>query len=327
MIRNISFEMSGMDREDITEYLKILKPKVSIVIPVFNGSDFLNEAIESALVQTYENIEIIVINDGSNDDGKTEKIALSYGDKLQYFSKENGGVASALNMGINKMKGEYFSWLSHDDLYYPDKILAQIEFIAGLNERKVFLFSDYEYIDKNSKHYSYHILEKTIAEYPELSIIFNQIHGCSVLIHKNILEEVNGFPEDKKTTQDYHTWLNILKANYKFYHIPLVLIKSRMHENQGSTVMSEICSEEIREFYERLINELSYNCTENYFEIQQFFFNKDPDLFRKLNRSILTSQKKNPFVIFKVLFSIFYFKTESLKRGIKYRIRNLYERF
>lgn len=92
-------------------------PKVSIVIPVFNGSDYLDKAIQSALNQSYQNVEIIVVNDGSNDGGKTAEIAKSYGDNIRYIEKENGGVSSALNRGIEAMTGEYFSWLSHDDEY------------------------------------------------------------------------------------------------------------------------------------------------------------------------------------------------------------------
>ena len=101
-------------------------PLVSIVIPVYNGSDYMSDAIDSAINQTYNNIEIIVVNDGSNDNGKTEEIALSYGDKIRYIKKENGGVSSALNTGIKNMKGKYFSWLSHDDLYTPDKVEKEI---------------------------------------------------------------------------------------------------------------------------------------------------------------------------------------------------------
>ena len=104
-----------------------MNPKVSIIIPVYNGSNFLSEAINSALSQTYQNIEIIVINDGSCDNGATEKIALSYGDKIKYISKENGGVSSALNTGIKAASGEWISWLSHDDIYSPDKIEEQIK--------------------------------------------------------------------------------------------------------------------------------------------------------------------------------------------------------
>ena len=121
---------------------KINNSKVTIVIPVYNGSNYLAEAIDSALAQTYKNIEILVINDGSNDNGATEKIAKSYGNKIRYFKKENGGVATALNLGIEKMSGEYFSWLSHDDLYYPEKIEKQIKFISNFGHRSV-VYSDY----------------------------------------------------------------------------------------------------------------------------------------------------------------------------------------
>src|SRR5256885_962105 len=96
-----------------------MKPLVSIVIPVYNGSNFLRQAIDSALAQTYQNREIIIVNDGSRDDGKTEAAALSYGDKIRYAAKPNGGCGSALNHGIGLMRGDYFSWLSHDDVYYP----------------------------------------------------------------------------------------------------------------------------------------------------------------------------------------------------------------
>ncbi|HEY5765864.1 MAG TPA: glycosyltransferase family A protein, partial [Candidatus Deferrimicrobiaceae bacterium] len=69
-------------------------PKVSIVIPVYNGSDYLREAVDSALAQTYGNVELLVIDDGSDDGGKTGEIARSYGERIRYFRKENGGVAS-----------------------------------------------------------------------------------------------------------------------------------------------------------------------------------------------------------------------------------------
>lgn len=105
-------------------------PKVSIVIPVYNGGNYLAEAIDSALRQTYSNLEIIVVDDGSVD-GSTEVIARSFGDKIRYFKKENGGSSSALNYGINQMQGEWFSWLSHDDLYYPEKIEMQVNYIRA----------------------------------------------------------------------------------------------------------------------------------------------------------------------------------------------------
>ena len=108
--------------------------KVSIIIPVYNGANYMRDAIDSALAQTYENIEVIVINDGSTDNGKTDKIARSYGDKIRYYNKKNGGVASAINYGLEKMTGDYFSWLSHDDRYLPNKVSDEISF---LEEKKL----------------------------------------------------------------------------------------------------------------------------------------------------------------------------------------------
>ena len=81
-------------------------PLVSIVIPVYNGSNYLAQAIDSALGQTYPNCEVLVVNDGSDDGGATAELALGYGEKIRYFEKENGGVATALNLGIRQMAGE-----------------------------------------------------------------------------------------------------------------------------------------------------------------------------------------------------------------------------
>ena len=120
-----------------------MDPLVSIVIPVYNGSNYLREAIDSALAQTYSNIEVIVVNDGSNDDGATWKIAHSYGDKIRYFEKENGGVSTALNFGIANMRGKYFSWLSHDDLYYPNKIQVQIDALRKAGDMSKIVYSNW----------------------------------------------------------------------------------------------------------------------------------------------------------------------------------------
>lgn len=123
-------------------------PLVSIIIPVFNGSNFLREAIDSALNQTYPNIEVIVVNDGSNDNRLTEEIAISYKNQIQYYYKENGGVGSALNLGIEKMKGDYFSWLSHDDLYTPQKIDSQISILKNYEDKTLIVTGGYKIIDK-----------------------------------------------------------------------------------------------------------------------------------------------------------------------------------
>ena len=78
-------------------------PKVSVVIPVYNGAQYLHKAIDSVLAQTYDNIEIIVVNDGSNDQGATAAVCQAYEGSIRYIEKPNGGVGSALNTGIRDM--------------------------------------------------------------------------------------------------------------------------------------------------------------------------------------------------------------------------------
>jgi hypothetical protein len=212
-------------------------PKVSIVIPVYNGSNYLREAIDSALAQTYDNFEVIVVNDGSTDNGKTEKICKSYGDKIRYFKKENGGVASALNRGIKEMKGKYFSWLSHDDIYYPDKLEKQVNFLSKLDDKKTIIYSNVQYINadgslKNKTQYQdkHDIKCLNTKLYPALKGLLN---GCVLLIHKSILEESGGFNENLKTASDYDLWFKITrKYNIKFQKE--VLIKYRIHHEQGT---------------------------------------------------------------------------------------------
>ncbi|WP_394514565.1 glycosyltransferase family A protein [Priestia aryabhattai] len=91
--------------------------KVSIIIPFYNCS-YIDQAIQSALNQTYQDIEIIVVNDGSS---KFNEKITPYLDRILYIEKENGGTASALNLGIKNATGEYFAWLSSDDIFLPIK--------------------------------------------------------------------------------------------------------------------------------------------------------------------------------------------------------------
>jgi glycosyltransferase involved in cell wall biosynthesis len=222
-------------------------PKVSIVIPVYNGADYLREAIDSALAQTYPDIEVIVVNDGSDDGGMTERIAHSYGARINYCYKENGGVASALNAGIQMMSGNLFSWLSHDDVYNPEKVAAQVAELLKLPKPSV-LYGDYEVIDDRSR-----ILRRVEIrhyapdEFRQALICDNPIHGCTALVPRICFERVGLFDERLRTTQDYELWFR-MAGEYEFLHMPLVLLKSREHAGQGTVTMSALHIRECNEY-------------------------------------------------------------------------------
>ncbi len=196
-------------------------PKVSIVIPVYNGANYLRESIESALAQTYANIEVLVINDGSTDDGATEAIALSYGDKIRYFKKENGGVSSALNMGIKNMTGDYFSWLSHDDAYEPKKVAASVEHLASLAKRdRVLVMCGGYYIDKDSRrlhNMNFHLSDNRL--YNGIEVVSHILkHGvldaCCLLIPKIAFDECGFFDEDLRYNQDALMWYRFFSNSF-----------------------------------------------------------------------------------------------------------------
>lgn len=203
---------------------------VSIIIPVFNGSNYLAEAIESALAQTWPYCEVIVVNDGSTDD--TERIALSYGDGIRYFSKENGGQSSALNHGIKNMHGSYFSWLSHDDLYSPDKVTSQMKVAQGRQD--VILYTDWMNIDKDGKELNIIQIPPTFSQTFRYELLTrNLVHGCSMLVPYRAFQQYGVFDASIPLTSDVDLWFR-LAEHFAYEHIPEVLVKGRVHGKQVS---------------------------------------------------------------------------------------------
>lgn len=218
------------------------QPLVSIVMPVYNGGDYLKEAIDSALAQTYNNIEIIIVNDGSDDGGITEKIALSYGERVRYFRKKNGGVATALNLGIRNMRGGYFTWLSHDDIYLTDKIQRQVELVCQSGSDMTIVYGNYHVLDMINGRSSIERKERSFPiEYLDKSIypvMAGAVAGCTVFFHKKHFDRIGYFDEGLKTTQDYDFWFRLFRGqNIIFDPIPSMIV--RYHKNQGSRVLPE----------------------------------------------------------------------------------------
>lgn len=232
-------------------------PLVSIVIPVYNGSNYLAQAINSALAQTYSNIEVIVVNDGSQDGGKTEAVALSYGARIRYFAKANGKVSSALNHGIRHMRGSYFSWLSHDDIYYPNKIAEQIQLVQAQGLENAILYSDYDGIDSASQFIANSTQDHDrLIKKPLYGILQIAIHGCSVLVPRACLDQVGLFDETLYAVQDYDMWFR-LAQRFRFVHMPHTLIAVRSHGGQDSTTRRALHLKECNALWIRMLSSLT----------------------------------------------------------------------
>jgi len=213
-------------------------PRVSIVIPVYNGSNYLRRAVDSALAQTWRNAEVLVVNDGSDDGGLTREIALSYGDRIVYLEKGNGGVATALNEGIRAMTGDWFSWLSHDDEYLPDKLETQMRVLREVTrpgeDPHPVLYSDYEVIDGDSRRtgivrFDHDLLTRK----PLYALLRGCLNGCTLLVPREAFEACGPFDPALRTTQDYEMWSRLIRR-HPFVHVPRCLIRSRRHGAQDS---------------------------------------------------------------------------------------------
>lgn len=208
---------------DILNQDKTFCPRVSIVIPVYNGSNYMREAIDSALAQTYPNLEVIVVNDGSTDGGATREIALSYGDRIRYLEKENGGVSSALNCGIRSMTGEYLSWLSHDDLYLPEKVAASVALLSAYeNRERLIAFCGSSHINEKSEVTRSEVdtFESgrlyTGLEMLEYLLCRKMLNCCCMLIPREAFEVCGYFHEDLRYNQDALMLYHIFSHGFGF---------------------------------------------------------------------------------------------------------------
>lgn len=278
-------------------------PLISIVIPVYNGSNYMREAIDSALAQTYRNIEIIVVNDGSRDDGATDAIARSYGDKIRYYTKENGGVSSALNMGIRHMQGEYFSWLSHDDSYETDKIEKQVAAIRQYSlEDNTLICCKSSLMDADSnpifkrptasKFVSYRVYssKEVLSELLKKST-FN---GCCLLIPRKVFSQCGLFDERLRFCQDAFMWYKIFMKDFSLLCTDDASVKSRVHAGQLTQKGQKLFKKECEEISRILVEDFAELSTEEYNFYRMYLYSDARYFsFDRVKQIISTGRKRN----------------------------------
>ncbi len=215
-------------------------PKVSIVIPFYN-CPYVDQAIESALSQSYPNFEVIVVDDGSTKYSGKIGPFLS---RIRYIKKGNGGTASALNMGIQHATGEYFTWLSSDDLYDKVKVERQLAF---MKERAADIsYGNYVLIDTDNRVISgpAGIGFPTRIQFLETMRKGCIINGCTVMLKMKLFKEVGLFDPSLPYTHDYDLWLRIL-PHYDFHYLHEPLVKYRVHLEMGSKKHEKVIPQEI----------------------------------------------------------------------------------
>lgn len=215
-------------------------PLISVIIPCFNSGKFIEDTLNSVLNQSYQNLEIIVVDDGSSDNTLViiQKMA-GIDNRIKYFQIQHSGRPSVpRNYGIKKASGSLMAFLDSDDLWTKEKLFCQVKYLND-NPGANFVYSmsiSYGNVNVFSENFELFPLPFRIAHNrEELIKKGNTIPVSTVLIRKEVLEDGGGFDEspDLKAVEDYDLWLR-LGGKYEFNFIPRIHLYYRIHAGQFS---------------------------------------------------------------------------------------------
>lgn len=205
-------------------------PKVSIIMPVYNGEKYIREAIESILRQTFNDFELIIINDGSTD--KTEDIISPYlkDNRVRYFKQINRGYSMACNQGYFFAKGKYICFQDCDDISLPNRLKEEVDILENYTDIE-FVYSSAIFLDDNDKPFARSGGNNSgnishIKVFYKLYIEGNFIPNPTVMFKRRHILTGNLFRENLKVCADFEHNL-IVSHNYKLYEIKKPLVKIR----------------------------------------------------------------------------------------------------
>lgn len=203
-------------------------PRVSIIIPTLNDGEYISDALRSVFAQTYRDFETVVV-DGGSDDG-TWEILEENRSRLEFFRQKGKGVSQAKNEAIGKARGEYIAFLDGDDLWYPDKLRIQIEFLDDHPEFG-FSSSDVDFFNEGGI-----IIKGAISreKEPHSGYVFddmfknNFISSATIILRRGCFEKAGFFDEEIFYAEDTDMWLRVAK-DFQLGYIPTSLAKYRVH--------------------------------------------------------------------------------------------------
>ncbi len=208
--------------------------KITVMMPCFNAEDFISDAIQSVLCQTFSDFELLIINDGSTD--HTIELVKSFDDKrIKILEQENQGVAVALNYGLEYARASYIARFDADDICFADRLKKQYEFMRS-NPDCIVVGSGAEYVDNSGNYIFTHLpLVNTQEEIQQLPYNICPFIHASVMYKKDLIKKV-GYNVNAHSFEDHLLWLQIRHFG-KMYNISEPLINVRL--NPGSFTMDE----------------------------------------------------------------------------------------
>lgn len=197
--------------------------KISIVLPTYNGVRYLNDSIRSCLNQSYNNIELIVVDDGST--VCIPDTLNQYNDpRLSYIRKENNsGLPDSLNLGFKASKGDYLTWTS-DDNYYHENALKIMSDRLNCDKKIGLVYSNYELIDENGA------TKETVNTGMAEDLYFHNCIGPCFLYRRKVFEKIGEYDKNCTLVEDYDYWLRAWKC-FRMAKIDKCLYSFRLHQS------------------------------------------------------------------------------------------------
>lgn len=293
---------------------------ISIIIPCYNQGRFLNETILSVYNQTYSNWECIIINDGSTDD--SEEIVNRWAvkdNRFKYFYKENAGVSSARNLGLEKVNGNYIQFLDSDDLLESRKLeLSILSLIKSQKESEKIVISNFRMFTNNP--------EKSLKPFcnlnPQLfnfeSLLYQWNDDFSIpihagLFHSSLFRSIR-FPENLTAQEDWIVWVNLFKSGCEAIFIDQPLALYRMNPS-SRTMTKGLYDDQIKayEYFKNLLSDEEFHKL-SLVLISRYYKSND-DFKNRLRVTKKSNSYQTGLLIKKVL------KTLGILRPFKYLFR------
>lgn len=215
-------------------------PKVSVIIPTYNRADLIQDSIDSVLWQTFEDYEIIIVDDGSTDNTREVLHPLIQEGVIRYVRQDNQGESAARNHGIKLARGDLVAFLDSDDLFLPEKLAKQISLLEE-NPALGMVHSDFVRFDhdtgvdlgyRSTAHLSGWVYPQMLLQWSVL------IATPTVMIPKEVLEHVGGFDERMHWAEDIDLWRRIARL-YPIQSIPEALTRVRTHQDSLASDRSQ----------------------------------------------------------------------------------------
>jgi len=222
-------------------------PLVSVIIPCFNYSRFLEEAVESVLAQSYENIECLIVDDGSTDDTKiVSKRLVDKDTRVKYFYQVNRGLPAARNMGFLESQGKYIQFLDADDLLHPKKIAVQVRLLE--DDPKIDVsYTDYLFFASDLNSTQNRSMGLGLSEKPLDDFLFKWERELSIPIHtalfkRSLIEiKVGPFNESLRAKEDWVFWVELAVSGSTFHYLDKQYSYYRKHAQNQTADVKEMC--------------------------------------------------------------------------------------